>query len=78
MNATPTQDTRIAELTTPLGKDQLVLLRFDASEGLSELFDIHVDCASEKPVADLAPLLGKESSVRVFTIGGKTRYFSGT
>ena len=77
MNATPTQDTRIAELTTPLGKDQLVLLRFDASEGLSELFDMHVDCASEKPIADLAALLGKESSVRVNTIGGKTRYFSG-
>jgi type VI secretion system secreted protein VgrG len=77
MNVTPAQDTRIAELTTPLGKDQLVLLRFDASEGLSELFDMHVDCASEKPVADLAALLGKESSVRVHTIGGKTRYFSG-
>lgn len=77
MNVTPTQDTRIAELTTPLGKDQLVLLRFDASEGLSELFDMHVDCASEKPIADLAPLLGKESSIGVRTIGGKTRYFSG-
>lgn len=77
MNATPTQDTRIAELTTPLGKDQLVLLHFDASEGLSELFDMHVDCASEKPIADLAPLIGKESSVRVYTIGGKTRHFSG-
>jgi type VI secretion system secreted protein VgrG len=74
---TPKQDTRIAELTTPLGKDQLVLLRFDASEGLSELFEIHVDCASEKPVADLSKLLGGQSSVRVFTIGGKTRHFSG-
>lgn len=77
MNVTPTQDTRIAELTTPLGKDRLVLLRFDASEGLSELFTLHVDCAAEKPVTDLAALLGKESSVLVNTIGGKTRYFSG-
>jgi type VI secretion system secreted protein VgrG len=77
MNVTPTQDTRIAELTTPLGKDQLVLLRFDASEGLSELFEMHVDCASEKPIPDLAFLLGKESSISVRTIGGKTRYFSG-
>ena len=40
MNATPTQDTRIAELTTQLGKDRLVLVRFDAVEGLSELFDL--------------------------------------
>jgi type VI secretion system secreted protein VgrG len=77
MNAKPTQDTRTAELTTPLGKDRLVLLRFDASEGLSELFDMHVDCASEKPIADLSKLLGQESSIRVFTIGGKTRHFSG-
>jgi type VI secretion system secreted protein VgrG len=77
MNAKPTQDTRIAELTTSLGKDRLVLVRFEATEGLSELFDMRIDCASEQPVADLAPLIGKEASVRVFTIGGKTRHFSG-
>lgn len=74
---TPTQDTRVAELTTPLGKDELVLLRLDASEGLSELFDLRIDCASEEAILDLAPLLGKESSVRMHTIAGNTRYFSG-
>jgi type VI secretion system secreted protein VgrG len=72
----PTQDTRIAELTTPLGKDKLVLVRFDASEGLSELFEIHIDCESEERI-DLGDLLGKESSVRVYTLSGETRYFSG-
>jgi hypothetical protein len=30
------QDKRIAALTTPLGKDRLVLSAFEATEGLSE------------------------------------------
>ena len=33
-----TQDTRICELTTPLGKDVLVFVSLEATEGLSELF----------------------------------------
>lgn len=73
----PAQDTRVAELTTPLGENRLVLLRFDGSEGLGELFDLRVDCASETPILDLSPLLGKESTVRLYTIADKTRYFSG-
>jgi type VI secretion system secreted protein VgrG len=77
MCATPTQDTRVAELTTPLGKDRLVLTRFNATEGLSQLFDLQVECSSETPVDDLGTLLGKECSVRVNTVAGKTRYFSG-
>jgi hypothetical protein len=56
MNATPTQDARIAELTTAARQGRLVLVRFDATEGLSELFDLRVDCASEEPITDLSPL----------------------
>jgi type VI secretion system secreted protein VgrG len=72
-----TQDTRIAQLTTPLGKDRLVLTRFAATEGLSQLFELQVECASEDPVDDLGALLGKECSVQVSSIADKTRYFSG-
>jgi len=32
------QDDRIAALKTPLGENVLVVTRFDAGEGLSELF----------------------------------------
>ena len=41
VNMTPqlTQDTRIANLSTPLGENVLVLARFDGSEGLGELFE---------------------------------------
>ena len=78
MNA-PAQNTRVGELTTPLGRNRLVLSRLEASEGLSELFDVRLDCATETPLTadDLGQLLGKESSVRVSTLGGKSRYFSG-
>src|SRR4029078_4424238 len=38
-----TQDTRIFELTTPLGKDVLVFAGLEATEGLSELFEFHIE-----------------------------------
>ena len=46
-----TQDTRLCELTTPLGKDVLVLVRFEATEGLSELFEYRIECLSETPIS---------------------------
>ena len=43
-----TQDTRPAQLQTPLGKDVLVLASFVAAEGLSELFEFNVEALSEE------------------------------
>ena len=34
------QDTRIGDFTTPLGKDVLVLVRFDGSEGWASCSNI--------------------------------------
>lgn len=78
MSSKPTQDQRIAELMpTALGKDKLVLTRLDVSEGLSELFEIRVECVSEDEDLDLGQIIGKEVSVRFDTVAKKTRYFSG-
>ena len=46
MNFQLKQDTRIGELRTPLGKDKLVLTRFDGVEGLSELFEFRLEAVS--------------------------------
>src|SRR5262245_57832221 len=42
------QTKRVAEFITPLGKDELGLVRFEGTEGLGELFDYHVDALSKK------------------------------
>jgi hypothetical protein len=43
---------RLAQLTTPLGKDVLVLASFVAAEGLSELFEIDVETLSRNEHLD--------------------------
>src|SRR5688572_6509135 len=75
-SSTPTQDKRIAELTTPLGKDKLLLARLDVAEGLSQLFETRIECVSKEEV-DLGGLIGQTCGVRLKTVGRKTRYFSG-
>ena len=47
-----TQDTRLCELTTPLGKDVLVFVNSEATEGLSELFEFRIECLSEEADID--------------------------
>src|SRR5262249_55306256 len=50
MDSSLKQDTRLGQLTTPLGKDVLVLVRLDATEGLSELFEYQIEALSAKEV----------------------------
>jgi type VI secretion system secreted protein VgrG len=77
MSSKYTQDNRVGQLTTTLGKDKLLLTRLDVFEGLSELFDVGVRCLSEDADIDLGSLLGKPAAVRLRTVGKNTRYFSG-
>src|SRR5882757_8178907 len=60
-----TQDKRIGELTTPLGKDVLVLVRFDATEGLSELFEFRIECLSEQPDLNFDGAIGQQCKVKI-------------
>jgi type VI secretion system secreted protein VgrG len=69
------QDTRFAELRTPLGKDVLVLVRFDATEGLSELFEYRIEALAAKEV-DLDAVLGRPCSVTI-KLYGQERHFNG-
>ncbi|MET1085122.1 MAG: hypothetical protein ABWY12_19080, partial [Burkholderiales bacterium] len=52
MTAQLTQDTRIANFTTPLGENVLVLARFDGTEGLGELFEYRIESLSTKELSD--------------------------
>ena len=74
------QDGRRGILTTPLPKDgnsdPLALVRFDGSEGLSELFNFNVEAISLNPQIDFDKALGKPCTVKIKTVG-PDRVFNG-
>jgi type VI secretion system secreted protein VgrG len=72
-----TQDERIAQLLTPLGKDVLVLAGFVAVEGLSELFEFDVEALSEQENIDLDDAIGRPCTIKQTTYGNKVRYYNG-
>ncbi len=71
-----TQDTRIGEFNTPLGKDVLVLVRLDATEGLSELFEYRLECLSEDADLDFDKAIGQQCTLKI-KMYDKEREFSG-
>lgn len=72
-----TQDKRIASLTTPLGKDKLVMTTFDGTEGLSELFEFCIDALSKDDNIDFDKVLGRSCCVSMKLGEGPDRYFAG-
>ncbi|MGO8797957.1 MAG: type VI secretion system Vgr family protein [Roseiarcus sp.] len=73
----PTQDGRIGSLATPLGKDALLLGRFDAFEGLGELFEYRIEALSVQEDIDFNGLIGRNHSVHLETVDQVGRDFSG-
>jgi type VI secretion system secreted protein VgrG len=72
------QSERVAELKTPLGSNVLVLEKFDVSEGLSDLFEVHIDALSKKEtVVNFDDILGQACTIEVRTHEKKKRYFNG-
>ena len=71
------QADRIAELSTPLGKDVLVLTDFSGSEGLGELFEYHVEALSDQENIDFDQAIGQGCMVKLKTDDGKTRIYHG-
>jgi type VI secretion system secreted protein VgrG len=72
-----TQDTRPAQLQTPLGKDVLVLASFVAAEGLSELFEVNVEALSEQQNIDFDKAIGRSCTIKQITYDDKIRYHNG-
>lgn len=77
MPDSPTQDNRTGRLATPLGKDKLLLTRFDGSEAIGEMFEIKVEAVSQEGGIDFTTVLGVNSSIHLETVDNAGRDFSG-
>src|SRR5579863_3061309 len=79
-SATYTQGNRPISVTTPLGKDKLLLVGFSGSEAISRPFKFQLELkADNKNVSDVAfdKLLGQKITVELRQADNKMRYFSG-
>src|SRR5438105_5668781 len=73
-----TQETRPMAVTTPLGKDVLLLVGFTGREAISQLFDFRLDLVAEnKTDISFDQLLGQKVAIRLKLSDGKERFFSG-
>lgn len=77
MNAPFTQDTRLGQLTTALGKDVLVLLRFDGSDRVNDLFEYQIEALSAQANIDFDSLIGTHATVEIDSQGHGLRAFDG-
>lgn len=76
MNAPLRQAERLGRLTTVLGPDTLVLLRFDGTDYLNELFEYRVEALSARNDLDFDALVGTHATVTVEGREGD-RFFDG-
>src|SRR5262245_4842441 len=72
----PKHGTRPARLKTALGEDELVLVRFDATEGLSQLFQYRIEALSAKDV-DYNAIIGRPCRVTIESYDNAKRSFHG-
>ena len=77
MTQTYSQDNEKARLATPLGKDKLLLVSFEAVEAMGELFEIRVEAQSTDSSIDFDQVLGRNCSVHFDTNDDAGRDFSG-
>jgi type VI secretion system secreted protein VgrG len=72
-----TQDNRRSAITTPLGKDVLLLEAFSGTEGVSELFRLEARLLADlERTIDFNGIVGKAVTIRAFTPSGD-RFFNG-
>jgi type VI secretion system secreted protein VgrG len=72
------QSNKQMELTTPLGKDALLLMAFTGQEGISRLFSFQLEAIAEnRTEVSFDKLLGQKLMIRLNCSGDEKRYFSG-
>ena len=72
----PTQDFRVAKLTTPLGKDVLLLVKFEGEEGVGKLFEFRIEALSDQRDIDFDGAIGQNCAV-TFSSQNQLRTWSG-
>jgi type VI secretion system secreted protein VgrG len=75
--ASYTQDDRPMSISTPLGKDVLLLAGFDGAEAISRLFTIEVELLSENHNIEFGDIVGKPALISLKLVNGRDRYFHG-
>ena len=72
-----TQSTRLAQISSPLGPDVLLLKNMGGGEELGRLFDYELQLTSNDAAIDLNQLLGKPMSLSLQLSDGGERHFHG-
>ncbi len=72
-----TQSTRLAQISSPLGPDVLLLKNMGGGEELGHLFDYELQLTSNDAAIDLNQLLGKPMSLSLQLSDGGERHFHG-
>ncbi|MCG7961122.1 MAG: type VI secretion system tip protein TssI/VgrG, partial [Candidatus Thiodiazotropha taylori] len=72
-----TQSNRQLQIKTPLGPDELLILRMEAREELGRLSEFTVDLLSDNEEIAHDDLLGKQMTVQMDLVDGGKRYFNG-
>src|SRR5881296_1188490 len=72
-----TQINRRIAISTPLGKDTLLLRGFTGTESISRLFHFDLDLLSENDSIKLQDLVGKNVTLRIFDAEGAERHWNG-
>lgn len=72
-----TQDGHRIGVSTPLGKDELLLTHFSGYEEASRLFSYHLEMLSENDALDHKQIVGKSVSFWIEHPDGKPRFFNG-
>ncbi|MCP4494622.1 MAG: type VI secretion system tip protein VgrG [Gammaproteobacteria bacterium] len=67
-----TQDNRLLSITSPLGKDELLLTAFEGSEAISELFKFRIEVLSRNHNITPDQLIGKTVSLKIDNNQGTT------
>ena len=70
------QHRRIA-ISTPLGKDVILLRGFSGSEAISQLFHFDLDLLSENDSIKFQDVVGKNVTLRIYDTDGAQRYWNG-
>ncbi|MFM2390048.1 MAG: hypothetical protein RLZZ437_1603 [Pseudomonadota bacterium] len=71
------QANRLGQLSTVLGENVLVLLRFEGTDYMNDLFCYRVEALSTDPDISLGDLIGTHACVSLVTRADGTRYFDG-
>jgi type VI secretion system secreted protein VgrG len=72
-----TQENRLIQIETPLGKDVLLLKQFSGREFISHPFTFHLDLISENESISFSQIVGQRVSISIHQIDDSERYING-